>query len=402
MRGGRDFVVSSHGRALRRAIAVPAVFLAGAAHAAPLFEITTSLSARYDSNVARASDEIAQKRGIKPADWLLSPSINIQLDKALGSQSIYFNGDVGYDLYARNHRLDRERILLDGGARLQFLRCTATADTSLDLHQSDLSELIDSAPAKNTENIRKIALDAQCGGPIGIIPFAGASRTWASNSSSERRFADYVTDQGQGGLAFAGPTFGELAVIAQVRTTDYPDRNGFGLTNHFHVFSIGGRYTRNVGSRLNASISLSRTKVDTAPGFPTFTGLTSNVNVSMVASDNLKLQANWTRSVDPVSLGFGDFAIDSRSSLDADYGLSPLLTLSGGAGSVHRQIEGESFFLVPQIQREQRLFAYARLSYSRSARTNISLELRHERRRANPSSFNYDTTSVGLVVRMKF
>jgi len=402
MRGGRDFVVSSHGRALRRAIAVPAVFLAGAAHAAPLFEITTSLSARYDSNVARASDEIAQKRGIKPADWLLSPSINIQLDKALGSQSIYFNGDVGYDLYARNHRLDRERILLDGGARLQFLRCTATADTSLDLHQSDLSELIDSAPAKNTENIRKIALDAQCGGPIGIIPFAGASRTWASNSSSERRFADYVTDQGQGGLAFAGPTFGELAVIAQVRTTDYPDRNGFGLTNHFHVFSIGGRYTRNVGSRLNASISLSRTKVDTAPGFPTFTGLTSNVNVSMVASDNLKLQANWTRSVDPVSLGFGDFAIDSRSSLDADYGLSPLLTLSAGAGSVHRQIEGESFFLVPQLRREQRLYAYARLSYARSARTNISLELRRERRRADPSSFNYDSTSVGLVVRMKF
>src|SRR6185312_2337342 len=167
MRGGRDFVVSSHGRALRRAIAVPAVFLAGAAHAAPLFEITTSLSARYDSNVARASDEIAQKRGIKPADWLLSPSINIQLDKALGSQSIYFNGDVGYDLYARNHVLDRERILLDGGARL---------------HHSDLSEIVDAATAKNTENVRKIALDVQCGGPIGIIPFAGASRTWASNS----------------------------------------------------------------------------------------------------------------------------------------------------------------------------------------------------------------------------
>jgi|SRR6185312_12177861 len=402
MRGGRDFVVSSHGRALRRAIAVPAVFLAGAAHAAPLFEITTSLSARYDSNVARASDEIAQKRGIKPADWLLSPSINIQLDKALGSQSIYFNGDVGYDLYARNHVLDRERILLDGGARLHFSRCAATADTSLDLHQSDLSEIVDAATAKNTENVRKIALDVQCGGPIGIIPFAGASRTWASNSSSERRFADYVTDQGQGGLAFAGPTFGELAIIAQVRTTDYPDRNGFGLTNHFHVFSIGGRYTRDVGSRLNASISLSRTKVDTAPGFPTFTGLTSNLNVSMVASDNLKLQANWTRSVDPVSLGFGDFAIDSRSSLDADYGLSPLLTLSAGAGSVHRQIEGESFFLVPQLRREQRLYAYARLSYARSARTNISLELRRERRRADPSSFNYDSTSVGLVVRMKF
>lgn len=402
MRGGRLFVSFSHGRALRRALAAPAVMLALGAHAAPLLEITPSLGVRYDSNVARASDEIAQKRGIKPADWLLSPSINMQLDKALGSQSVYFNGDIGYDFYARNHRLSRERILLDGGARLHLSRCAATADASLGLHQSDLSELVDSASAKNTENIRKIALDAQCGGPIGIIPFAGVSRTWASNSSSERKIADYVATQGQGGLAFAGPTFGQFAVIAQVRTTDYPNRNGIGLISRFHIFSIGGRYTRNVGSRLNASVSLSRTKVETAAGFPTFTGLTSNVSVSLTAADNLKLQANWTRDVEPVTLGFGDFALENRGSLDADYGLSPLLTLSAGAGTVHRQIEGESFFLGPQLQSERRLFAYLRLAYARSARTNISLDVRHERRRADPSSFNYDSTSVGLVLRMKF
>jgi hypothetical protein len=57
---------------------------------------------------------------------------------------------------------------------------------------------------------------------------------------------------------------------------------------------------------------------------------------------------------------------------------------------------------VTQIDRERRWFAFTSLTYHRSARTAIDLQFRHEQRRADPSIFNYNSTSVGLNFRLNF
>ena len=392
----------SQGHALRNALAAGIVVAPAAAHAAPLLEITPTLGVRYDSNVARGSDEIARERDIRPSDWRVTPSLNLALEKPLGKQTLFLNGDVGYDFYAHNKRLNRERILLNGGAHLQFSRCTGMLEGNLAIQQSDLAELIDAAPAKNTQFVRTIALDARCGGAIGLAPFAGVSRTWATNSASIRKISDSTVDQAHAGLAYARPTLGELAVTVQVRRAHYPHRQGLGITDHFRTFSIGGRYSREIGARWQASVALNRTTVDSGAGFPKFTGLTSDVSLTALASDNLRAQVHWTRDVQPASLGLGDFVIDSRLSGDVDYGLSPRMTLGGGAGLVRRHVEGEALTTFAQLERERRVFEYARLTYRRSARTSLALDVRHEQRTATPSSFNYHSTSVGLVFRMTF
>ena len=392
----------SQGHALRNALAASALLAPAATHAAPILQISPTLAVRYDSNVARASDEIAERRGIHPSDWRFNPSLNIALEKPLGKQTLYLNGDVGYDFYAHNKRLNRERILLNGGARLDFSRCTGSVDGSLAIRQSDLAELIDAGPAKNTEYIRTIGVNARCGGAIGLAPFAGVSRTWASNSATLRKFSDSTVTQGRAGIAYARPTLGELSLTVQVRRAHYPNREGLGLSDHFHVFSIGGQYSRNVGSRWQGSVSVYRTTVDSGAGFPKFTGVTSNADLSFLASDNLKAQVHWARDVTPVNLGFGDFAIDNRLSGDVDYGLSPRLSVGGGAGLVRRRIKGESILPVAQLQKEQRVYEYARLTYKRSARTSLALDVRHEQRDATPSDFNYHSTSVGMVFQMAF
>jgi hypothetical protein len=367
-----------------------------------MLEITPTLAVRYDSNIARASEEVARDRGIRPSDWRVTPSLNLALEKPLGKQTLFLNGNVGYDFYAHNKRLNRERIFLDGGTRLQFSRCTGTLEGSLAIHQSDLAELIDAGPAKNTQSIRSIAFDARCGGDIGLAPFAGVSRTWASNSASLRKFSDSTVNQAHAGIGYARPTLGEFAVIAQVRRADYPHREGLGLTDHYDTFSIGGRYSRAIGSRWQASVALNRTTVDSGAGFPKFSGLTSDVSLTALASDNLRANVHWTRDVQPACLGLGDVVIDSRLCGDVDYGVSPRLTLGGGAGLVRRHVEGEALTTFTQLERERRVFEYARLTYRRSGRTSVALDVRHEQRTATPSSFNYRSTSVGLVFQMMF
>ena len=394
----------------RGALALLAAAVPGAAHGAsaqsspPLLTISPSIAFRYDSNVARASDEIADLRGIKPHDWRVTPNLNVELEKPLGRQVLYLVGDVGYDFYARNHQLNRGRILLNGGARLKFSRCTGTVYGSFALRQTDVAELIDAEPAGNTEHVTTVGADARCALASGLSPFVGASRTWVTNSSEVRRFADYTMDQAHGGIAYSRPVLGELAIVATVKDAHYPHREGALLTDHFHVFSIGGRYTREIGSRLQGSVGLNRTTVDSGAGFPKFTGLTSDVSLTAKASDNIQAHVQWVRDVQPVNVGFGAFNIDSRLSADLDYGFSPRLTLSGGAGLIHRHIEGALLIVGPeeQLQRDRRVFEYVRLTYARSARTSLALDVRHEQRTADPSAYNYRSTSVGLTLRTRF
>ena len=387
---------------VRGGLALLAAAVPGAAYGAPLLTISPSVAVHYDSNVARASDEVAELRGLKRSDWRLTPNLNIDLEKPVGRQVIFLNGDVGYDLYARNHQLNRGRILLNGGARLQFSRCTGTVDGSFAIRQTDVAELIDAESAGNTEHISTIGANARCGGASGLAPFVGASRTWVTNSSSDRRFSDYTMDQGNAGLAYSRPVLGELAIVASVKDAKYPHRDGLLLSDHFHSFSIGARFTREIGSRLQGSVAINRTNVDSGAGRPKFTGLTSDVSLTANASDNIKARVRWIRDVQPVNVGFGAFDIDSRLSVDGDYGFSPRLTFSAGAGLIRRHIEGEILAFGPQLQSERRVFEYVSLTYKRSARTSLALDVRHEQRTADPSIFNYHSTSVGLVLRTSF
>ena len=126
----------------------------------------------------------------------------------------------------RNHQLNRGRISLNGGAKLQFSRCTGTVYGGFAVRQTDVAELIDAQSAGNTEHVSTVGANARCGGASGLAPFVGASRTWVTNSSNDRRFADYTMDQGNAGLAYTRPVLGELAIVASVKDAHYPHREG--------------------------------------------------------------------------------------------------------------------------------------------------------------------------------
>jgi hypothetical protein len=378
-------------------VAVP-----GAAGAAPMLNISPHLDLLYDSNIARSSQELAEERGLHQSDFRASPGLAIDLEKPFGNQSLFLTGDVGYDFYARNHRLNSARVLLDGGVNYRFSRCTGALTGDLRIRQSQLEEFLDAGPVKNIEYFRKVGLSARCGGPIGFAPFASVARSWSSNSSSLRDFADYTMNEASGGIAYTRPTFGELSVVATVRKSKYTHREGLNLSEGYKVFSIGGRYSRDIGSRLKGSVGVFRTTVDPGSGFGKFSGVTTDASLDALIGANLQAHLSWTRDIEPVTLGLGSFEVDNRLDLRSTYALSPRLSLGAGGGLVRRHVNGDVVFPVAQIDTERRWYAFTSLTYHRSARTAIDLQFRREQRRADPSIFNYNSTSVGLNFRLNF
>lgn len=375
---------------------------AAAGAQAPSLTISPHLNLLYDSNIARSSQELAEQRGLHRSDFRASPGLGIDLEKPFGNQSLFLNGDVGYDFYARNHRLNSARVLLDGGVNYQFSRCSGAVTGNLRIRQSQLEEFLDAGPVKNIEYFRKVGLGVRCGGTIGLVPFANVARSWASNSNSLRDFADYSMNEASGGIAYTRPTFGELSVVASIRKSRYTHREGLNLSDGYKVFSIGGRYSREIGSRLKGSFGVFKTTVDPGSGFQKFSGVTTDASLDAVLGGNLQAHLSWARDIQPVTLGLGSFEVDNRLDLTGTYALSPRLSLGAGGGLVRRHVEGDSVFAVTQINRERRWYAFSTLTYHRSARTAIDLQFRHEQRRADPSIFNYNSTSVGLNFRLSF
>jgi hypothetical protein len=378
------------------------VGIPGAAGAAPMLNISPHLDLLYDSNMARSSPELAEERGLHQSDFRASPGLAIDLEKPFGNQSLFLTGDVGYDFYGRNHRLDSAHVLLDGGINYRFSRCTGALSGNLRIRQSQLEEFLDAGPVKNIEYFRKVGLSARCGGPIGLVPFASVARSWGSNSSSLRDFADYTMNEASGGIAYTRPTFGELSVVATVRKSKYSHREGLDLSKGYKVFSIGGRYSRDIGSRLKGSVGVFRTTVDPGSGFQKFSGVTTDASLDALLGASLQAHFSWTRDIEPVTLGLGSYEVDNRLDLTTNYALSPRLSFGAGGGLVRRRVQGDAVFAVAQIDNERRWYAFSSLTYHRSARTAIGLQFRHEERRADPSIFNYNSTSVGLNFRLNF
>ena len=58
----------------------------------------------------------AAARGLKRADVLYAPALNLNLVHAEGGLSLFLSGQAGYDIHQRNSILDRERLNLQAGA----------------------------------------------------------------------------------------------------------------------------------------------------------------------------------------------------------------------------------------------------------------------------------------------
>ena len=164
----------------------------------------------YDSNISRSNAAVAAERGVTPGDSITEPSIAVDIRVPLSRQSVFLNGSVGYNFYARNTILNSGNINLLGGVDLQVRNCKGILSGDISYGQSDLQEL-NAAVTKNINNTEILSLSGSCGPAVGFAPTLSLTQTWSGNSSPELKSQNYRDFNVTSGLAYRRPLFGELS-----------------------------------------------------------------------------------------------------------------------------------------------------------------------------------------------
>lgn len=376
---------------------------AGAAHAQDARKLDISVSSRleYDTNVLRGSNGLA---GGREGDFRWSPSLDLDIAYPLGRQSVYLEGSIGYDFYRKNDQFDRERINLEGGAVFRVSVCTPQVGVGYSRRLSDLADLIDGPSSTNTEERRTYSASVSCGASTGLSSSVGYIHEDVSNSQLVRRSGNIRSDTYRASIGYMRPTFGNLSIYGTYRKGTYPDRDLGGLLpagDGIQVYSVGGSFDRQIGSRLRGTVSLGYTKVDpTLPTTPSFSGLSYSGDISWT-TDRASIMLGFSRDAEQSNLLAVSYAITSRFQIDGEYAFSERLRFTAGAYYSKRAFETSS--LIPGAiarSNDRTYYGYAGLRYIPMRRLSFDLRVTREQRDTGDAFFGYSSTRIGLTTRL--
>lgn len=366
----------------------------------------------YETNVARASRAAAIARGLTRDDVRFTPGITAEGTVPLGRQSVSLSGFVGYDFYARNERLNRERISLDSTLGLRFGRCDGTVQARYARRLSDLGDLgVVAVPVptsrtlRNTEDIKTIGATIGCSGVVGLRPTATVEQQWADNSADFLKRSDFDSTTVSAGIGYVRPSFGTVTLFGRYQKTRFPNRvvaAGAGVDG-FNTKSAGVSYDRSIGARLRGSLEVAYTQVNPdRPGLETDDGITWRVGLTAQPSTRVQLTANTSRAIEPTNRTDANYVINKSFDLGASYALSERVTLSAGAAQQRRRFVGATNILGVALVND-RLWTYSTgLSFQQSERLQFGLNGAYVDRNANGNIFDYSTARIGASVSLTF
>ena len=379
--------------------------VAGAQSAPPTRTVDIQLTNRvlYDSNLLRRPSGQGEIEGFERDDFRITPGLSVDILLPISRQSVFLTGTVGYDFYARNTQLNRERMALVGGANLSAGGgCSSQITGSYSRAQSDLADLFVVGDLKNTEERRGIGARLTCGGAIGLTPGLGFRHETVKNSDVSRQRSDYTTNSYEADIGYSRPTFGRLAVFGRYTDSSYPNRAFLGIEDGVETYSTGVSFQREIGSRLRGSISGGYTWVKPKlPGTPEFSGVSYSADIIYIPSERLQLAIGFSREAQLSNLLDISYSITESYHFDGTYAFGSDLELSFGTSYSTRDFELSPAFppLVPQTG-DKTYLTHVGLSRQWNDRLSSALDVSQERRDSNNPFLDYKSTRVGLTLSL--
>lgn len=357
----------------------------------------------YDSNIIRRGASFESVDGLERSDIRITPGVSVDILLPVSRQSLFLAGEIGYDFYLRNKRLNRERLSLIGGANLRAgTSCSARVTGSYVRQQSDLADLFVVGEVENTEERRGIGVRLDCGGPIGLTPGLGYRHETANSSTERRQFSDYVTDSYEADIGYSRPTFGRLAVFGRYSDSAYPNRIVGGITDGVEVYSTGVSFQREIGSRLRGSVSGGYTWVKPKlPGTADYGGTSYSADITYMPSDRLQTTIGFSREAQLSNLLAISYSITENYRFSGIYAFGPSLRLSFGTSYTTREFEqSPQFPTLIQQTADKTYQAHVGLSRQWNDRFSTELNFIQERRDSDGQLFDYKSTQVGLTLSL--
>lgn len=367
------------------------------------YSIRASLLSEYQSNFLRIPDGVATPAGKSKSDFRLTPLLSGDVNLPFGRQSLFASAVVGKDFYTKNQGYDRQRILLSGGANLAAgSSCTATLSGNFVQQQSNSNSSLVNIP--NTQTTTSYGATAQCGGISGITPSLTYHHTKATNDSLARQLYDLKSNSYSGSLGYARPGFGVVSLFASRNANNYYNQTyvigNETVTRGVDVTNIGIQYQRAITTQFNANASLSRVHV--VPTLP-FQSPTSSlgyslsinyvpptrISASIVASRNASSSPN-SSSLFYVQQAFsGTITYRLRTTLDVKLGASTSLRTYDNAVS----IPGSGQLISDRLNNFRLSVNWAPIQNG-----TLSTFVAQANRGAEPSTYNYKNTIVGVLI----
>lgn len=367
---------------------------------------TLSMSATYDSNVARSTAALAQSRGIVREDEIYSPTAQLNFAKHFGADSIFLQGVLGYDFYQHNSILNREAIDLSGGLIRQAGVCKIGAGGGYVRQQSDLQELT-VAVTKNTETLTSASLELKCDRTSRLSIYFSVVPTWSQNSAALLQTSDSRSIPVNGGITYNVGGLGKLSVFGEYNTTTYSGRKvdvGMStLTDGYQLYSGGLRWEREIGERFKSTVAISEISLrPRIPGDLSFTGIGYDATATYRFTPRLEANIFLTRAANPVN------RLDTTYSLDRAYGATIGYRLGARTKlSIDGQIADHRYFgaqINPGIDLidQSTNSVDAKVTYDLRSGYALALTATQEHGTADISAYRYDDTRAELSLSASF
>lgn len=367
-------------------------------------KLTAALEARHDSNVPRSDAAKAALRGLARADQRLSPSLSADLTLPFSDNRLQVKAGIGYDFYRRNDRLNRERLRLDSNLLLNVTPCLADISAGYIRRQSELGEIGATSAAgtdsvRNAEEIKTVGTQLSCGAPVGIRPLVGISYEQADNSNTLRQIADHRSTRYTGGVRYLQQSIGTIdAFVGRTETRNPNQILANGTKSGYRVNLVGARLQREIGALLRGSVEVSYVKLKPRAAIPSFSGANWSAELSSTFSPNLRLQAGLSRKTGSSLAVDSSYNIETLYSLKADYVLNERMTATAAYSHKPRRYVGSRALFGPLLTDDRQDVVSGALSYNRSERLKIILDIGYERRNANGTDFDYNNKRAAVRV----
>ncbi len=385
--------------------AMPALAAGVAIPAADAPPINVSLGIRYDSNVSASNQALASARGLRREDEIFSPALAVNYAKQLGSLNFFTQGTLGYDFYANNDILNRERIGVLAGVGAQVSGCQLTPRASYMRRQSDLEDL-NVGITKNTQEDITVGLDVVCNGFGRLVPSASVQQTWADNSANNLLSSDYESFSANAGLGYQVGSFGTISLVGQYADTQYHNRFipvvAALQRDGYKVYSGGLHYEKPIGATLEVGASVYQTSLSYDGLGLNFSGITYDGTVTYRPDSRFDITGHFGRQTSPTNFLNAAYSIDQIMSADAHYRLTSRMVAGIGASNRRQNFQGSNLILATDLTKQSVNSFYGSLGFNVTSRMNLSLIARNTQRHANLAAYSYADNQIGLTLSQAF
>lgn len=386
----------------------PAALHAQEARQGNFEEVGLNFDLRHLGNAARTDAVTAAARGLELSDERLTVGVDVIVNRSLGRNTLRVAGNVGYDFYRRNTRLNRERIGAEAAVGVNVGPCLADLSARLDRRQSDLDSIgyidlpgVDSV--QNTETVQVYRAEGRCGYVYGLRPSLGYVHSRGDNSNSIRDLSDYKSNRVFGGLAYDHPVAGKVKLTVERENVDFNKRQGTPLAalSGYRMDEVRLQLSRDIGTLLvaDAMVAYNWLKPD-GSAVPAFNGTTWRIGGTLKPGIRLQINASTERTISPSLRSEALYSKQRVHQVRATYALSERITANGGASFSKRTYPGAQANFGPLLEQDSFRRLFAGMTYRTSRRLELGLEAGHEKRDGTGSLYDYSSGYVGVRGRL--